>query len=198
MLPLLVGASRLERAAHAQGVDAIVYDTSGLVDPGQGGFALKQAKIDLLRPSVVFAIQRAAELEPLLVPLRRSASVRVIDIRPAPLARRRDVLARQAHRAERFAKHFAPVEGGGSGHVLAVDWARLAVYPGPRFVSHRLLALEDQFGYTLGLGIVADSDLREKRVRVYTPLGSLAGVEALRLGDLAVDPRTYRDYRLPA
>lgn len=78
MLPLLVGASRLERAARAQGVDTTVYDTSGLVDPGQGGLALKQAEIDLLQPSVVFAIQRSAELESLLVPLRWSSSVRVI------------------------------------------------------------------------------------------------------------------------
>jgi polynucleotide 5'-kinase involved in rRNA processing len=198
MLSLLVGASRLGRAARSQTVDAIVYDTSGLVDPAQGGLALKQAVIDLLQPSVVFGIQRAGELEPLLVSLRRSSGVRVIDLCPAPQTRRRDVAARQAHRAEQFARYFSSSGGGKAGHTLMVDWSRLAVYPAPRFVLHSLLALEDRDGYALGLGIVFDADLQEKRVEVHTPLDSLVGVDALRLGDLIVDPRTFRDRALPA
>jgi polynucleotide 5'-hydroxyl-kinase GRC3/NOL9 len=76
MLPTLVGAKRLVEVAEREKAHTIVYDTSGLVDPRQGGLALKSAKIDLLRPSAIFAIQREQELEPLLVPIRRSGRAR--------------------------------------------------------------------------------------------------------------------------
>jgi hypothetical protein len=35
-----------------------------------------------------------------------------------------------------------------------------------------------------------------RRVRLRTPLTSLSGVDAIRLGDLLVDPETFRDQRL--
>jgi polynucleotide 5'-hydroxyl-kinase GRC3/NOL9 len=42
MLPLLVGAARLVKAAHSAGIQTIVYDSSGLIDPAAGGAALKR------------------------------------------------------------------------------------------------------------------------------------------------------------
>lgn len=190
MLNVLVGAARLTEAARRMGVDAIVYDTCGLVDPARGGSVLKLSKVDLLRPTVVFAIQRGYELESLLVPLRRSRRVRVVDLRPAPNVRRRDVSARRAHRAARFAGYFA------DARPLAVNWGRLAVFPSPNFVQHRLVSLEDADGFSLGLGVVVESDPRVRQVTLYTPLASPEGVDALRLGDVLVDPNTFDDRRL--
>lgn len=187
MLPLLVGASRLVRAAHRAGAETIIYDTTGLVDPAQGGTALKLAKIDLLRPAVVFALQRGQELESLLVPLRRSRRVRVVDIPPSPARQSRDTPTRQAHRAAQFARYFAPAQP------LTVDWRRLAVVPSPRFVLNRLVALEDAAGFTLGLGIVTRNDPRAGQVTLLTPLASLEGVDMLHLGDVVLDPQTFRD-----
>jgi polynucleotide 5'-hydroxyl-kinase GRC3/NOL9 len=192
LLSLLVGAARLAQAAREAGAEAIVYDTCGLVDPAQGGLALKLAVIDLLRPSTVFAIQQRTELESLLVPLRRSQRVRVIDLRPAEAAVRRDLGARQAHRAVQFARYF------GSAQEMQVEWGRLAVLPSPRFSRHRLVALEDVDGFVVGLGIVLDCDVRSRRVTLYTPLSALDEVDALRLGDLIVEPGTFRDQFLAA
>jgi len=198
MLPLLVGASQLVRAAWDAGAETIVYDTTGLVDPVRGGLALKLAMVDLLRPTTVFAIQRSQELESLLIPLRRSRRVRVIDLNPAPVSRRRDVPTRQAHRARQFAAYFAAAGDVGARHLLTADWGRLAVFPTSRFFLDRLVALEDASGFVLGLGIVLQSDIRARQVTLYTPLASLVGVNALRLGDVVVDPRTFRDQRLTA
>jgi polynucleotide 5'-hydroxyl-kinase GRC3/NOL9 len=61
MLPVLTVAARLTGAAKKAGAQVIIYDTTGLVDPSRGGIALKLAKIDLLRPSVLLAIQREPE-----------------------------------------------------------------------------------------------------------------------------------------
>jgi len=190
MLPTLVGAHRLVRKARREGSSVILFDTTGLVDPAHGGGALKQAKVELLRPSVVVGLQRTSGLEYLLVPLRRSRRTRVIDLPASRAARRRDVLTRREHRAARFRRYF---EGA---HALEVAWSRLAVFPSPSFTLQRLVALEDSDGFVRGLGIVVGRDRARNTVTLYTPLRSLDDVDAIRLGDVALDPRTFRDARL--
>ena len=190
MLPVVIGAARLAQAAGRAGAETIIYDTCGLVDPAQGGMTLKLAKIDLLQPAAVYAIQSQAELEPLLAPLRRRRRLKVIELRPSRAVRPRDPAARQAYRAAQFAHYFAAV------HPLSVLWPRLAVLPGPHFLPNRLVGLEDELGFTLGLGLVKDYDYKARQVTLDTPLASLAGVESLRLGDLTLEPGTFREQRL--
>jgi polynucleotide 5'-hydroxyl-kinase GRC3/NOL9 len=189
MLPTVVGAHRLTQKALQEGATAIVYDTTGLVDQAQGGGVLKRAKVELLRPTVVVGIQHRSELEYLLLPLRRSSHTRVIDLPTSQATLRRDVPARQEHRAAQFRRHFT------DARMVEVPWQSLAVFPTPTFTPHRLVALEDGEGLTLALGIVAASDLGRSTITLYTPLPSLAGVDAVRLGDLALDPRTFRESR---
>ena len=190
MLPTLVGAHKLVQKARAEEATAVVFDTTGLVDPACGGGELKRAKVELLRPTVVVGIQRGSELEHLLVPLRRSRRTRVIDLPAARAARRREVPVRQEHRAARFGRYFEEAQS------LEVAWQRLAVFPAPAFTMHRLVALEDGAGFALALGIVIAGDLARGTVTLYTPLASVAGVDAIRLGDLVLDPRTFRESRL--
>ena len=188
MLPMLVGAARLVQAAHDAGATAVVYDTSGLVSSVDGGVNLKHAKIELLRPSVVFAIQRDRELEPLIAPLRRQ--VRLVELRASLAAQRRDVPTRQTYRASQYARYFSAARS------LIVDWGRLAVFPVPRFAFNQLVALEDAGGFTLALGWVELAELKARRVTLRTPLASLDQVNALRLGDVTLDPGTFRDQPL--
>ncbi len=77
-----------------------------------------------------------------------------------------------------------------------VNWAQFAVFPAPIFGMNRLVALEDAEGFMIGLGIVEEIDAQTKKVVLHTPLSSMKGVEAIRLGDLAVDPRTFEDRHL--
>ncbi len=189
MLPIVVGAHKLAQKARKAGATAIVFDTTGLVNPAQGGGALKRAKVELLRPGVVVGIQHKSELEHLLLPLRRSRRTRVIDLRVARAVRRRSATVRQEHRATRFRLYFE------DAHTLKAEWWRLAVFPAPAFKPNQLLALEDIKGFTLALGIVTASDPVRNMITLYTPLSSLAGVDAIRLGDLALDPHTFRETR---
>lgn len=187
---VVVGAARLVRAVCGAGAEVVVYDTCGLVSPANGGIVLKLAKIDLLCPSAVFALERHAELEGLLSSLRRSRRARVIDLQPSPAVQPRDVATRQAHRAAQFARYFA------DARPLPVEYARLAVLPPARFSPHGLVALEDASGFALGLGIVLDHDPDGQTMTLLTPLESLEGVDALHPGDVMVDPTTFRDQRL--
>lgn len=189
MLPTVIGAHKLVQKARETGATAIIFDTTGLVDPAQGGGALKRAKVELLRPEVVVGIQHRSELEYLLLPLRRSQRTRVIDLRVAQAVRRRPVTVRQEHRATRLRLYF---EGA---RTLEVAWRRLAVFPSSAFKLRQLLALEDSEGFTLALGIVTASDPARGTIALYTPLSSLAEVDAIHLGDLALDPHTFRETR---
>lgn len=187
MLPTVVGAHRLVQKAREEGATAIVFDTTGLIDPMQGGGELKRAKIDLLQPTAVVGIQRKDELEYLLVPLRRSRRTRVIDLPAAQAATRREVPERRAYRAASFRRYF---EGAYS---FEIAWQRLAVFPYPAFTPYRLLALEDRDGFVLVLGLVLASDPARGVITLYAPLDSLEGVDTIHLGDLALDPYTFCD-----
>jgi len=189
MLPTVVGAHKLVQKAREAGAAAVVFDTTGLVDPTQGGGALKRAKIELLQPKVVVGIQHRSELEYLLLPLRLSRRMRVIDLRAARAVQRRPAPVRQEHRAARFRLYFE------KARALEVAWRRLAVFPAPTFKPHQLLALEDDEGFTLALGIVTANDPARNTLTLYTPLNSLEGVDAIQLGDLALDTHTFRETR---
>jgi polynucleotide 5'-hydroxyl-kinase GRC3/NOL9 len=192
MLSILVGAARLTQSAQQNGAQVVIYDTSGFVEPARGGLALKNAKLDLLRPSTVFAIQRESELLPFLLPLRRSARAQVIELKPSQAVVPRDVHARSEHRVRQFSGYFSGAEP------LNLEWSRIAVYPVANFRVSQLVAIEDFLGFTLGLGIVLSVNQQDQRVRLLTPVRSLAGVTAIRLGDVIVNPETFQDERLNA
>ena len=187
MLAVLTCAARLLEAAREAGAQAVIYDTTGLIEPARGGIHLKLAKIDLLRPAVLLALQREQELQTLLLPLRRRRHILVLEFSPSSAAQRRDTPVRKAHRVAQFAQYFT------KGSQLRVNWTQFAVLPAPRFNLHRLVALEDADGFTIGLGIVAQIDRLYRQVTLHTPLDTLNGVDVIRLGDLLVDPVTYED-----
>lgn len=190
MLPVIVGAARLAESAFQAGIETLVYDTSGLVDPGEGGVALKHAKIELLRPGLVIAIQREQELEPILLAWRRSARLQVIDMRPSAAVLRRSMAQRREHRASQFFRYFR------GACPMVIDWSKTAVFPLPVFRLHRLVAIEDHRGFTLGVGIVTEIDPANRRVTLLAPPVKLEQIDALRLGDMLVDPHTFYDERL--
>ena len=187
MLPVLVGAARLIRAARSAGSEVIVYDTTGLIDPNRGGTHLKLAKINLLRPSILFAIQRDRELEPLSRPLLHTRRLAVIKMPVSLIAKSRDLLNRRTFRAEKFTQYFA------GARPKKLNWAHLAVFPAPAFKMNLLVAMEDVNGYVLGLGIVQQIAEESSEVMLLTPLSSLEGVDSIELGDVVLDPQTFFD-----
>ena len=187
MLAMLTCAARLLEVARHTEAQVVIYDTTGLVEPALGGIHLKLAKIDLLRPAVLFALQREQELKNLLLPLRRRRHIVVLEFSPSSAAQRRDTSVRKAHRAAQFSQYFT------SGSQLRVNWTKFAVLPAPRFILHRLVALEDADGFIIGLGIVAEIDRFYRQVILHTPVDTLKGVDVIRLGDLLIDPVTYED-----
>lgn len=189
MLPLVVGAGRLAWRAQEAGFKTLVVDTTGLVDPAQGGVALKQALVDQLQPTMLFAFQRAGALEPILAPLRRLPHPRVVDLPVTSAVRRRDVATRQRHRAGAFRRYFAGAE------TLCLSLRGRAVFDGRTFAPRRLLALQDADGFTLALGVVVSYHEAREQLDVRTPLTTPDAVASIRLGAIGVDAATGREFR---
>jgi polynucleotide 5'-hydroxyl-kinase GRC3/NOL9 len=179
MLPVVVGAFRLREQAVSLGAEAVVVDTTGLVDASEGGRALKQWKIELLAPALVIALQRGRELEPVLWPvrlLRAQGRPRLVEWRVSPHAAARSREARIEYRRARLAGYFRrarPVH-------LALN--KMAVYDLERLAAGALLAFQDEAGFSLGLGCVQEIDRRAWTVVAHTPLPGLDGVKSVRFG----------------
>ena len=181
MLPVVVGAHKLQTWACCQGVEVIVMDTTGMIDQAVGGGALKQWKIELLQPTALFALARGVELEHILWPLRRRKDLRVCEIPVAREAREKVRQARIAHREEKFRHYFV------GARLLSVPLSQLPVVGLRGTGWGRLVAFQDEAGFVVGLGVVEHLDSRQGKLSVWTPLSSLDSVTSLRMGDLRLD-----------
>jgi len=120
---LQLTAATYDMVAHARAahVKLIVVDTTGLVDAGIGR-ALKAAKVELLRPRHLVALQRKDEVEHLLAPYRKRDEPQVHRLRVSRRAQARNRDERKAKRERQFAAYFA----GAGSHTLAWDDVGLA------------------------------------------------------------------------
>jgi hypothetical protein len=114
----------------------------------------------------------------------------VVDLSPSDAAQRRDISFRRNYRASQFARYF------NNASRLRLTWTRFAVFPAPRFDLHMLVAMEDIDGFTIGLGIVEQIDQIHRHVTLHTPVDSIDRIDAIRLGDVIVDPETFEDQPL--
>ncbi len=187
MLPALVGAHLLQEKGYQWGAEAIVVDTTGLVDEAQGGKALKEWKIELLAPSLVVGLQRNQELEPILWPLRRDGRVRVLELPVSPYVRERPREMRIVHRQERLAAYFA------QGRSQVMSLKQMAVYDLERLAIGALLAFQDAEGLVVELGVVQATDGPGGRVKVHSPLQDRESVASVRFGTLRWDLQAKRE-----
>lgn len=189
MLPLVVGAGRLARRAREAGARTIIVDTTGLIAPWHGGANLKHALVDQLEPTVLFALRQGDELEPILAPLRHLPRPRLIELPVTDVVNRRDVATRQAHRARAFRRYFA------AAGLLRLSLNQVGVFGGSALAPGRLLALQDEQGFALALGVIERHDPDRAELVVRTPLTDVRPVVSIRLGAIGVQLDTGRDFR---
>ncbi len=106
LLPLVVGAARMQARAREMGADLVVVDTSGMVS-GVYGQILKYHKIEALRPDVVIGLQRGEELEPLLGIVQRFFSAEVVALPVHPAVQPVSVDERAHRREQALRTYFA-------------------------------------------------------------------------------------------
>lgn len=176
MLPILVGVHCLHEKAQALGAETVIVDTTGLVDPAQGGAALKDAKIELLMPCHIIALARGAELNPILRSWANHPSVHITRLPVSPHARSRNRTERVAWRQQRWRSYFREAVP------LTFPLAAFATIDWLLPTAQRICAFVDAEGLCLGLGRVTYLDRKAQIITVETPLRSLEGVVGLRFG----------------
>ena len=187
MLPTVVGVYRLQQRAVQLGAQVIVVDTTGLINPASGGGALKQWKIELLQPTVLFALQRTTELEHILRPWRHDPRVTVHMVPVSRQAQDKSREERISRRTGRFWTYFQ------NARRIHVSLRRYAVFNMTGSVAGRLLAFQDAEGFALGLGVAHEIEATSGALVVTTPLETLRDVHSLRFGALRIDPHTGRE-----
>ncbi len=115
LLQIATSTAVLVEAARSGGAETIVVDTTGLVSGGIAR-ALKGAKIRLLDPDAVVALQQDDEVEHLLAPYRTRAKPDLLRLRMSRAVKARSREERAARRQRKFAAYFA------DAHEVEVCW----------------------------------------------------------------------------
>ncbi len=164
LLEVMVGSRRLVGKAVKAGVDVIVFDSSGLVQPPYG-LALKYNKLELLRPQRIIAVEKKDELGPILSWLS-CWDTEILHMRPSEKARARSASERTKYRQEKYRQYF---EGA---FLKTLDLNELCLYP-PNFLSDRvdpielLVGLQDDKWDTVAIGII--ESLTDDTISIYAP-----------------------------
>jgi polynucleotide 5'-hydroxyl-kinase GRC3/NOL9 len=187
MLPTVIGAHKLQVKAEEIGAEAVVVDTTGLVDRAAGGGALKHWKIELLQPSALVSLARGSELEHILWPWRRDRRVRVHELRISKYVQARDRETRIRYREERFRNYFNKAGN------LKVPIGKTVIFGIEEMSRGRVLALQDEGGFAVALGVAQEYERSSQTLTIRTPLTSMAGVSSIRFGTLMLDPATGRE-----
>ncbi|HUO45985.1 MAG TPA: Clp1/GlmU family protein [Acidimicrobiia bacterium] len=179
---VIATAALVEQARQSS--DLVIIDTTGLVS-GVVGESLKYHKMELCRPDRVVAMQRGAELEPVVGMLRRFFGADVISLPVEPEVVPSSPDERASRRARRFGQAFqTPLD---RWRVKATVFA--PTLPTGLDISRLdslLVGLHDGEGHCQGLGFL---EVDDGTLRVATNQGE--GMQGLRLGSLRIDPADF-------
>lgn len=176
MLPVIVGVARLARFALSRRPHFVLVDTTGLIAPERGGVALKHAKIELLLPRWILALQRETELEPILQPWESHPAIRIVRLPVAEAATLKTPEYRRGHRLRQFRRYFSHAE------LLSLSLKEVGVFGSGPFTPGRLIGLQGDDGFTLAIGLIEAVNAEEGQLVVRTPLRHAERVRAIRLG----------------
>ena len=115
LLQAAASTAVLVSSARQGGAEMIIVDTTGLVSGGVAR-ALKGAKIRLVEPDTLIALQEEDEVEQLLAGYRSRSRPRVLRLRPSRAVQPRSREERAARRQRSFAAYFA------GGKSLDLSW----------------------------------------------------------------------------
>ena len=183
VLQQVIATAALANRASASS-DLVLVDTSSVAS-GVTGETLKYHKAELVRPEMVVAMQRGAEMEPISGMLKRFFSTEVTSIPVDPDLIPSGPDQRAERRSAAFRAAFAPelerwrVKSTVFAPTLppALEQSRL---------HGMLVGVQDGDGGCLGLGRL---EYDEGALRVSTNAGE--GMQGLRIGSLSIDPDTF-------
>ncbi len=186
----LKGVKRMVDKASSYGPDVILVDTTGFV-LGEGGRELKRRKIDLVSPRFILALQKDAELEPILELFQENPLHKIHRLPLSEQVRAKSLEERKINRTNKFRDYFkysaiqelaiedVQIEGevlDPDGAPLPLDWALK--------MNSLLIGLKNEMDDTLALGLTKHYFEKKKMLRLSTPLQEIQKVKTIQLSSL--------------
>jgi polynucleotide 5'-hydroxyl-kinase GRC3/NOL9 len=106
LLQCVTGVRLMVDTALGSGADFIVVDTTGYVE-GMGAIALKQHKVELIRPSYLICIRRSSELDPIVVGFDAFDFMQIHQLSPHQAATSKTNTFRRKYREACFDRYFS-------------------------------------------------------------------------------------------
>lgn len=188
VLPHVVAVAALIDMAKER-ADLVICDTTGVVT-GVVGQTLKYHLVELAQPSLVIAITRGEELDPVIGMLRRFLSTRVAEVDPPVDVVSGSPLDKQDTRAEALRANLG-VDPSRWRVQTTVFAPTLPVGFDVSRLDGMLVGVQDERGRCLGLGVLEHVD---GTVKVATRYGD--EMRGLRLGSIRVDLTTLATSRV--
>jgi polynucleotide 5'-hydroxyl-kinase GRC3/NOL9 len=186
LLPCVAGARRMADRARDLGARSLIVDTTGMV-AGPAARALKAAKVDLLQPDFLVALQREDEVEHLLAPYRKRARPQVLRLRPSRAAQIRSPEERRANRERAFARALA------GGQPATLRWSSLGT-EGTPFLTGAVLPghLRDELEEMAGAEVI----YAERAADLTFAIARGAARSHQAAGSVHIDDEAFFDQRL--
>jgi polynucleotide 5'-hydroxyl-kinase GRC3/NOL9 len=182
LLPLVVGAARMQAQAFDAAAELVIVDTSGVVS-GIYGQILKFHKVELLQPDVLIGLQRGEELDPLLGVIQRFFATEVLSLPVDPEVRPVSVEERSARRESAFREYFSEPLHRWRVKPTVFMPALPALFEQDQ-LDRILVGLSDGEGNSIGLGYLECSQ-DDGVLRLVSPVAEAP--KALKLGSVRLD-----------
>ena len=163
--------------------DLIVIDTPGFIS-GPAASALWWTVQRILRPELVLAVQRDKELSDILAGLQNLGS-QIELIKASPEIPAKSPQARRSYRQSQFQKYFR------GSHLYNINLSNVAIQAGWNLkcdnLIGRLVALRDEKGIDIAIGIIDDRRDDKDVVVIKAPQLDINQIRCLVIGDVSID-----------
>lgn len=185
LLPAVVGAKMMTDKALSS-CKRVVVDTTGLIAEPSGR-VLKQHKIDLLSPDIILALEHSEELSHILDSFRSHELPKIHRLSVPREVRAKTVARRSQFRFEKMKEYLL-----NAGHLeVSIEDVALRFTGRPPQSLHdlkdKIVSFRDEKNKDIALGFVEGVLLREKRLRIRTPLEGKGGGSSLVIGRTKMD-----------
>jgi polynucleotide 5'-hydroxyl-kinase GRC3/NOL9 len=171
----------VQQASKTAGL--IVMDTPGFIH-GPAAAALWWTVQRILKPASILAVQRSNELKDILIGFE-SLNTKLELINSPKEIPTKSPLARQRYRQKQFTEYFR------DSCIYNISLNKVAVrrnwISGGDNLINRLLALRDENGTDLAIGVITDWRQSENIVVVRAPKLDISRVHCIAIGDISID-----------
>lgn len=197
LLQTVVGVKKLVDKSLQEGAEVVVVDTTGLVSGG-AAWELKFHKIELTDARCIVALERARELEDILLPHERRAGRKLYRLPVFEQTKARSYEQRREYRRQRFEEYFRDAKNKSLSlrNIRLVNPHDKTIQKGESDAFKRLLVgLNDDGNFSIALGVIGNIDLKKGRIRLLTPLEASRDVRLIRLGSVKIE-ENWSDSRM--